>query len=428
MTDYVKSTNFASKDSLPAGSSLKIVKGTEIDNEFNNIATAVATKLDTIQSSLSANQVLHLNSSKTVTGSSKLTFNGSLFTATANMLLNNTDNTANSYSSLSFKTFYVPTGSANYNTNGSISFYSKDQLGNEGLGASITHTNLTYNFSSTFSGGKLYLAAYANTSGVESVRSYLSMEAVGTTQLYGASGLTFTAASNYTHIFNNGSTTYLTLDSVGNLGLGSTPSAWSSSFNAFQVKRAGLSSSGSTAYVSANAYFTTSPSTSWRAISSGASFLYSMESGAHTWSYSSSGTAGGAITLGALMSLAGSTGVLTLYNYSGTGNRALYVDGDGNVTTSSSDRTLKKDDKEIEQGLAAVAAMRPISFKWIDEQKMGSQREIGFIAQEMKEIVPEVIGANRDGTLSLDYPKLTAVLVKAIQELKAEVDSLKAGK
>lgn len=46
MTDYVKSTNFASKDSLAIGNPLKIVKGTEIDAEFNNISTAVATKAD----------------------------------------------------------------------------------------------------------------------------------------------------------------------------------------------------------------------------------------------------------------------------------------------------------------------------------------------------------------------------------------------
>jgi hypothetical protein len=46
MTDYTKSTNFASKDSLPSGDPLKIVKGTEINTEFDNIATAVATKAD----------------------------------------------------------------------------------------------------------------------------------------------------------------------------------------------------------------------------------------------------------------------------------------------------------------------------------------------------------------------------------------------
>jgi len=47
MSNYVKSTNFATKDTLSAGDVNKIVKGTEIDTEFNNIATAVSTKADT---------------------------------------------------------------------------------------------------------------------------------------------------------------------------------------------------------------------------------------------------------------------------------------------------------------------------------------------------------------------------------------------
>lgn len=48
MSNYTKSTNFATKDALPSGDPLKIVKGTEIDTEFNNIAVAVATKADLI--------------------------------------------------------------------------------------------------------------------------------------------------------------------------------------------------------------------------------------------------------------------------------------------------------------------------------------------------------------------------------------------
>ena len=56
MSDYSKSTNFASKDSLSSGNPLKIVKGTEIDTEFNNIQTAIATKTD--------------NASATITGGS----------------------------------------------------------------------------------------------------------------------------------------------------------------------------------------------------------------------------------------------------------------------------------------------------------------------------------------------------------------------
>jgi hypothetical protein len=46
MSNYTKSTNFAAKDALASGNAGKIVKGTEIDTEFNNIATAVSTKAD----------------------------------------------------------------------------------------------------------------------------------------------------------------------------------------------------------------------------------------------------------------------------------------------------------------------------------------------------------------------------------------------
>jgi hypothetical protein len=52
MTDYVKSTSFASKDALASGNPLKIVKGTEIDIEFNNISTAIATKSNSLDTAL----------------------------------------------------------------------------------------------------------------------------------------------------------------------------------------------------------------------------------------------------------------------------------------------------------------------------------------------------------------------------------------
>lgn len=46
MSNYVKSTDFASKDSLASGNPAKLVKGTEIDTEYNAIAVAVATKAE----------------------------------------------------------------------------------------------------------------------------------------------------------------------------------------------------------------------------------------------------------------------------------------------------------------------------------------------------------------------------------------------
>ena len=52
MSNYTKTTNFATKDSLASGNPNKIVKGTEINSEFDNIATAVATKANTASPSL----------------------------------------------------------------------------------------------------------------------------------------------------------------------------------------------------------------------------------------------------------------------------------------------------------------------------------------------------------------------------------------
>ena len=57
MSDYTKSTNFASKDNLSSGNPLKIVKGTEIDTEFNNIAIAIATKADLASPALTGTQI-----------------------------------------------------------------------------------------------------------------------------------------------------------------------------------------------------------------------------------------------------------------------------------------------------------------------------------------------------------------------------------
>jgi hypothetical protein len=52
MSNYTKTTNFATKDSLSSGDPNKIVKGAEIDTEFNNLATASATKANAADAAL----------------------------------------------------------------------------------------------------------------------------------------------------------------------------------------------------------------------------------------------------------------------------------------------------------------------------------------------------------------------------------------
>lgn len=60
MSDYTKATNFATKDSLTTGDPAKIVKGTEIDAEFNAIASAIASKADTADLSTISGKVVQM--------------------------------------------------------------------------------------------------------------------------------------------------------------------------------------------------------------------------------------------------------------------------------------------------------------------------------------------------------------------------------
>ena len=112
----------------------------------------------------------------------------------------------------------------------------------------------------------------------------------------------------------------------------------------------------------------------------------------------------------------------------GTGNRAVYSTSTGLLTNTSSDARLKTDISPIgsTEALALVGALHPVRYNWTDQERRGAQREIGLIAQQVAPHVPEVVGTNDDGTLSLDYPKLTALLIGAVQELTARLAALEA--
>jgi hypothetical protein len=120
-----------------------------------------------------------------------------------------------------------------------------------------------------------------------------------------------------------------------------------------------------------------------------------------------------------------SGGTCYIYSLAGTGNRAVYSDASGALTNTSSDQRLKSNVFNITYGLDTVSKLRPVFYNWSNVETRGSQVEIGFIAQEIQQYIPEVIGENSDGMLSLDYSKLTAVLTKAIQELSAENTALR---
>ena len=67
MSNYTKLTDFAVKDTLPTGNAAKIVKGEEIDDEFNAIATAVASKSNTASPTFTGTVTIPTLSVSTVT-------------------------------------------------------------------------------------------------------------------------------------------------------------------------------------------------------------------------------------------------------------------------------------------------------------------------------------------------------------------------
>ena len=85
----------------------------------------------------------------------------------------------------------------------------------------------------------------------------------------------------------------------------------------------------------------------------------------------------------------------------------------------ASDMKLKKNVVTIENALDKLDGMRGVYHDWNDENN--KEHSIGVIAQEVQAVYPELVHEGSDGYLSVNYPKLTAVLLQAIKELKALV-------
>lgn len=90
--------------------------------------------------------------------------------------------------------------------------------------------------------------------------------------------------------------------------------------------------------------------------------------------------------------------------------------------TAFSDERLKEDIKPLEGSLEKVQAIEGVSFvKKNDEDK---KQNIGFIAQQLKEVLPEVVHENEDGIHSVAYGNITALLVEAVKEQQEIISQL----
>lgn len=125
----------------------------------------------------------------------------------------------------------------------------------------------------------------------------------------------------------------------------------------------------------------------------------------------------------------------------GVGTSPSGISGDiraaGNITAYySSDARLKENVANIPDALSKLLQLNGVTFDWTEDfiQRHGGvdgiylkKHNVGVIAQEVQSVLPDIVTTKDDGYLGVRYEKLTALLIEAVKELKAEVDSLKNG-
>jgi hypothetical protein len=267
-----------------------------------------------------------------------------------------------------------------------------------------------------------------------------------------------------------GGTEKMRLDSSGNVGVGVTPSAWQSSVKAVQLGGAALSSfSTYVGFLTSNAY----NDGVWKFVSAQGASRYEINANVHSWNVSTnSPSIGGAITFTQAMTLDASGNLLvgktalgdsnvgvqlsptvglsmsvasqinaqtTCAVYSTTAaNYRFYIGMGGTVyatnTTISaiSDARLKENVQDIDVGLSAILSLKPRKFDWKEGKGKNIKGDRGFIAQEFEQVFPQLVDEWKDPAPEGEAPyksvrqDLIPVLVKAIQELTARVQTIEA--
>ncbi|NQV88098.1 MAG: tail fiber domain-containing protein, partial [Parcubacteria group bacterium] len=110
------------------------------------------------------------------------------------------------------------------------------------------------------------------------------------------------------------------------------------------------------------------------------------------------------------------------------GSATLSTDANGNIIRTPSDAKLKTKVTPVTNALEKVLSLNGVYYNWKDTNRFGSERELGFIAQEVEEVVPEVVRSGGEYK-SLNYQNLTALLAGAVQELNSKINdfALKTG-
>jgi len=109
----------------------------------------------------------------------------------------------------------------------------------------------------------------------------------------------------------------------------------------------------------------------------------------------------------------------------------VYIEGKlffktaGDAGDIPSDLRLKKNIATIADALDKVHALRGVSFDWRSAE-MGTEQEIGFIAQEVEPVLPGLVSTNLDGYKTVQYAQVVSVLVEAMKQMDGQIQTLNA--
>ena len=118
---------------------------------------------------------------------------------------------------------------------------------------------------------------------------------------------------------------------------------------------------------------------------------------------------------------------IDFFDGSGTSRKgAIETNGTSTTYSTTSDRRLKDNIQPITDATEKLMTMNPVTHTWISSPD--EPRVHGFIAQEMQEVVPEAISGDKDSEemMSMDYGRITPVLVAALQEANKKISELEA--
>lgn len=122
---------------------------------------------------------------------------------------------------------------------------------------------------------------------------------------------------------------------------------------------------------------------------------------------------------------------LELYNgryvtvaLAGGGTTGASINNNGELIRTPSDSRLKEGVVELDNNLEKIKLLRPVSYSYIDKDQYGAGRTIGFIAQEVEKVLPEVVKKSDDEfqLRSLNYVEIIPVLTGALQEQEKTIE------